>query len=73
MSRGKPIPISVAERIAKEYGYDQVIVVARLCSTETTSGCEHVTTYGVTKEHCNVAAHIGRYLKTVIMKWSAER
>ncbi len=60
----RSIPIKAAERIAKEYGYDQVVVYAR--SVET--GIEHMTTYGVNKEHCSVAARMGDVLKK-FMGW----
>lgn len=46
-----PIPIYAAGRIAEEYGYDEVVVVARKVGVR-----EHVTTYGVDKAHCAVAA-----------------
>jgi hypothetical protein len=59
----KSIPIAAAERIAKEYGYDQVVIIAR----KVGSG-EHVTTYGVNKEHCDSAALQGKALKK-FMGW----
>jgi hypothetical protein len=59
----KPIPIAAAERIAKLYGYDQVVVIAR----KVDEG-EHVTTYGVNKEHCESAALQGKALKR-FMGW----
>lgn len=62
----KPIPITAAEAIAKEYGYDQVVIIARKVGDE---GGEHVTTYGTNKDHCTVAARIGDYLKYDVMKW----
>lgn len=40
----KSIPISAARRIAEDYGYDQVVIVAR-----KVDGGEHCTTYGVNK------------------------
>lgn len=60
------IPISAAERIATEYGWDQVVIVARKVGDD---GAEHVTTYGVNAEHCGVAARIGDFLKHKIMGW----
>lgn len=66
----KPIPISAAKRIATEFGYDQVVVIARKIDP---SGVEHVTTYGVNKEHCEVAAKIGDFIKFKIMKWQQEQ
>lgn len=63
----KPIPISAAESIAKKYGYDQVIIIAR----QVNHG-EHCTTYGVDKENCAVAARIGDFLKYKVMSWVKE-
>lgn len=62
----KPIPVSAGEEIADKYDYDQVIIIARKVGDD---GCEHVTTYGVDKTHCGVAARIGDYLKYEIMGW----
>lgn len=64
----KPIPIKAAERVAKEYGYQQVIIYARDCE----SGAEHMTTYGVTKAHCSAAAKIGDFLKYKVMGWNRD-
>ena len=41
----KPIPISAAEKVAKAYGYDQVVIIARKVGD---GGGEHCTTYGST-------------------------
>ena len=68
----KPIPISAAERIAKDYGYDQVIIVARRVGDDPEPHGEHVTTYGVTRAHCDVAARIGDFLKFKVMGWVRE-
>ena len=65
----KPIPVEAAERIAKTYGYDQVVVVARRVGV---SGGEHVTTYGRDPENCAVAARVGRFLKYKVMGWTQE-
>ena len=65
----KNIPISAAKRIAKDYGYDQVIIYARRCHTSLEPHGEHLTTYGRNKEHCNAAARIGSYLKREIINW----
>lgn len=62
----KPIPILAAKKIAEAYGYDQVVVMARKVDP---NGIEHVTTYGIDKEHCEVAARMGNYLKHKIMGW----
>ena len=63
----KPIPISAAKRIAQDYGYDQVVIIAR-----KVGGGEHVTTYGIDAIHCKVAARTGDFLKYKIMGWRAE-
>jgi hypothetical protein len=65
----KRIPISAAERIAKDYGYDQVVIIARKVGNEPAPHGEHCTTYGVNKEHCAVAARIGDFLKHKVMGW----
>lgn len=59
-----PIPITAAKMIAEDYGYDQVVIVAR-----KVGGPEHVTTYGVDKAHCDVAARIGHFFKHKLMGW----
>lgn len=65
----KSIPISEADHIAKAYGYDQVIIIARKIDTPEKLGGEHVTTYGINKQHCKIAAGIGDFIKHRIMKW----
>lgn len=65
----KPIPISAAERIARNFGYDQVIVIARKVGDAPAPHGEHVTTYGVDREHCGVAARVGNFIKHKIMDW----
>lgn len=69
MTDKKRIPISAAKHIAKTYGYDQVIIIARKIDTPDKLGGEHVTTYGINKQHCKVSADIGNYIKYKIMKW----
>lgn len=59
----KRIPITAAKRIAEEYGYDQVVIYARKVSYAEEPGGEHITTYGVNRIHCSVAARIGAALK----------
>jgi len=59
-----PIPISAAGDIAKRYGYDQVIIVARAIDKG-----EHVTTYGKDRANCEVAAKIGDFFKFKLMGW----
>jgi hypothetical protein len=60
------IPISAAREIARRFGYDQVIIVARKTGP---NGNEHVTTYGRNAKHCSVAARIGEIFKEC-MGWT---
>lgn len=64
----KRIPIAAAKRIAEEYGYDQVVVYARKVGEEPEPHGEYMTTYGVNKTHCDVAARMGDVLKK-FMGW----
>lgn len=66
----KPIPISAARAIAERYGYSQVVIIARAVGE---GGGEHCTTYGVDRANCEVAAHIGDFLKYKVMGWVQER
>lgn len=68
MSDMKEIPISAAKDIAERYGYDQVVIYARRCHDSTLPHGEHMTTYGRTKEHCDVAARMGTTLQR-FMGW----
>lgn len=61
-----PIPITAAEAIAKDFGYDQVVIIARKVGDD---GLEHVTTYGRGPEHCAIAARIGEFFKHNLMGW----
>lgn len=45
----KPIPIARGRDIAEQYGYDQVVIIARRVGD---GGGEHVTTYGRDKDNC---------------------
>lgn len=65
----KPIPVKQAKEIAKKYGYDQVIIYARKVGDD---GIEHMTTYGVDKDHCEAAAKIGDHLKYKVMGWKKD-
>jgi hypothetical protein len=67
------IPISAAERIAKDFGYDQVIIIARKVGDDPEPHGEHCTTYGVNKAHCNTAARIGDFLRFRVMGWVKDR
>ena len=66
--RKKRIPISAAARIAREYGYDQVVIYARAVGED---GGEHLTSYGVSKEHCRSAALQVEAMKK-IFGWKTE-
>ena len=63
----KPIPISAGKRIADAYGYDQIVIIGRKVGE---GGNEHVTTYGVDKANCDVAARIGDFFKYKLMGWT---
>lgn len=67
----KQIPVMAAEEIAKRYGYDQVVIIARKVSNpgDDHVGGEHVTTYGIDRANCEVAGRIGMFIKHRIMKW----
>ncbi len=67
----KPIPIAAAKLIALDYEYDQVIIIARSVGDGHGHG-EHVTTYGIDKANCDVAARIGDFLKYKVMGWLKE-
>lgn len=62
-----PVPVEDAKQIALNRGFDQVIVIARKVGDD---GYESVTTYGVDKKHCEVAAQTGNFLKYKVMGWS---
>ena len=65
----KSIPLSEAKRIAKEYGYDQVIIYARRVGEKPNPHGEHMTTYGINKTHCDIARILGNSLKN-FMNWN---
>ena len=62
----KKIPVKAAKAIAEKYGYHQVVVIARCVGD---NGGEHVTTYGTSRTHCDIAARIGDFLKFKVMGW----
>jgi hypothetical protein len=64
-----PIPVSAAQRIAADFGYDQVLIMARRVGEAPNPHGEHVTTYGRDAEHCAVAARVGDFLKHKLMGW----
>lgn len=65
----KPIPVAAAKAIAEQYGYDQVIIIARAIGSD---GVEHCTTYGRTRASCDVASRIGQFLTDKVMVWTAK-
>lgn len=68
----KPIPVHAARSIAEQYGYDQVIIIARKVGEGEDEHGEHCTTYGRDKVHCYVAARCGDFLKYKVMGWHKE-
>jgi hypothetical protein len=66
LMQARPIPIAAAKAIADQYGYDQVVIIARAVGPD---GLEHCTTYGVDQRNCDIAARIGDYLKFKVMGW----
>ena len=56
MSKTKPIPIAAAKAISKDYGYDQIVILARKHGDD---GLSCAATYGKTKADCDVAGKIG--------------
>lgn len=69
MKKLRKIPIEAAKKIAVEYGYHQVVIIGRRVGPD---GIEHVTTYGVNRMNCSVAARIGTLIKYRIMGWKNE-
>lgn len=67
----EPIPVAVAEGIAKAYGYHQVVIIARRVG-EAGDGGEHCTTYGTDEANKSVAARIGTFLTEKVMNWRRE-
>lgn len=62
----KEIPISAAKQIADKYDYEQVVIYARKTGGD---GGEHMTTYGINKVHCDIAARMGQALQK-FMGWN---
>ncbi len=48
----KRIPIAAAKRIADQYDYDQVIIIARKVGVAPDAHGEHITSYGASAAHC---------------------
>ena len=70
MTWKQSIPVVAARSIAEQYGWDQVVIIARKIDP---NGGEHVTTYGRDKAHCDVAARCGDFLKYKVMGWHQEQ
>lgn len=58
------IPVSAASHLAKEYGFDQVVVIAR-----RVGGDESVTTFGKGPVHKDIAARTGEFLQRSVLGW----
>jgi len=58
----KPIPVAEARRIAEEYAYDQVIIVAWNAET----GGLHITTYGTLPQFKKMAAQGGDRIAEIL-------
>jgi hypothetical protein len=69
-----PIPITAARSIAEAYGYDQIVIIGRKVGDGRAGEehREHVTTYGIDKDHCRLAALQGNALKR-FMGWPSRR
>ena len=65
----KSIPEWAAKRIARTYEYDQVIIIARKIGEEPEEHGVCVATYGVDKQHGEVAATLGEFFKRKILFW----
>lgn len=63
----KAIPVKAASALALQYGFDQVIIVARRVGEG-----ESVTTYGKGRIHKDIAARTGEYLQREVMGWARE-
>lgn len=61
----KRIPIAAAKRFGEEFGYDQVIVIAR----DHESGRQHVTTWGASKQLCASAGQVAATIKGEVLGW----
>jgi hypothetical protein len=68
----KPIPISAAKDVAKKYGYDQIVIIARKVGEDPAPHGEHCTTYGIDRANCDAAARVGNFLKFKVMGWVKE-
>jgi hypothetical protein len=69
MTWKQSVPVHAARSIAEQYGWDQVVVIARKVDP---NGGEHVTTYGRDRANCDVATRIGDFLKHKVMEWATD-
>ena len=60
-----PIPIEAAELLCLEFGYEQVVIVARSPEKDT----EAVTTFGLGDDNSRAAMHMGERFQRDIMGW----
>lgn len=67
--KAKRIPITAGKDIAHKYGYQQIVIIGR---RHGDGGVEHVTTYGIDKANCDVAALMGNTFKRV-MNWPEDK
>lgn len=63
----KAIPVSAASALAKQYNFDQIVVIARRIG-----GSESVTTFGKGRIHKDIAARTGEFLQREVMGWARE-
>ena len=68
MSVHPPIPIEAGERLCLDYGYDQVVIIARAVAKDT----ESVTTFGLGDDNSRAAMLMGNHLETEVMGWPPE-
>ena len=59
------IPITAAKKIANDFIWQQVIIVA----WSPKEGTTHVTTYGKTLDDCKKAAENGNLIKKNLLGW----
>lgn len=52
------IPIRASREVAERYGYDQIVIYARRVGADPEPSGEHMTTYGITREHYGIAARM---------------
>lgn len=65
--RVKAIPPAAARRIARAYGYDQVIVLGRRLDEPGEAG-EHVTAWGPDEAATRDAARLGELARRTILR-----